>query len=228
MLDDISELLDSAEPFKAFDLIEEGKPPLDIAKAYSGLIQKLYWEKKNIQHTILVANEAINYCLDQSQSPPDEIGAQLLQTAKIITYNLASFAWPCWNEPGIEIGAHEQAAGLNAAHMTLRLARQLKKEGQPIADSYWVLGAHYLAAGRYSKALEYFTYSRDISEACGNAEGTHLAEGYIGIAKAVEEDPTGTEELEQAMNHLKNVGTENAIFFANQLRDVAAFFDVAE
>jgi len=91
----------------------------------------------------------IQFCLDQAEktalSDRNE-ATDLRSAAKQLAYNLASFTWPGWDEPQIELDPSQIADGLDAARLNLRLALELDKGDLALSRAYWMLAGHLLAA----------------------------------------------------------------------------------
>lgn len=135
---------------------------------------------------------------------------------KAMNYDLASFCWPGWDEPGIEIAEDDLAAGEKAADENLRLAEELKRDHGPMANAHFMVGAYQLARGRSTEAQASFRRQREHASAAEDRAGVLLAEGYLSLASR------GT--AEEAAGALRNSGLENGIFFADQLDTAARVF----
>lgn len=152
--------------------------PRDIAAGFDSAVRDLYWKAKDLVAVIALAREGIQYCLTtmgEATDPDDRIFFG--DSAKTLAYNLASFTWPGWDEPGISPSPDDLAVGLSAARLNLRLALELNKPVDRVEDAHWLLGAHLLAAHLPEAALEEF-------EACSPATRPLFA-GYSLLAQAI-------------------------------------------
>lgn len=159
MVEQALHCLDEADTFAAVEFLNQQEDPLIVAGAYNDLVKALYWQKKAIAQMVAIGRAGIQYCSDQAEkaAASDMQLAQVLRSAaKQLAYNLASFTWPGWNEPGINLQPLEIEAGQDAARLNLRLALELDKGDLPLSRAYWMLGAHLLAAGAAQGAATNF------------------------------------------------------------------------
>ncbi len=70
-------------------------------------------------------------------SNPD-LSTSLIGHAKAISYNLASFSWPGWDEQEIELCVSDIAMELDAAKLNLRLTIELKRGAGPMRKAHWL------------------------------------------------------------------------------------------
>ena len=154
----------------------EGEPdPKRVLAMYHGAIRHLYWSAKDIATLVDIGRRAIDF----GASHPDAL--------KPIAYDIGSFCWPGWDEPGITIDEATFAFGAQAANLNLALAIQLSR---PLSNAQWLVGAYHLAARRTTEAVASFERARDLAD----DEATKLlATGYIAIAHG---ESFATDELE--------------------------------
>ena len=169
-----------------------GQPQaLEVAATYLDLVASLYNERKDLAGVILMARSGMQFCLDRAVAAatarPDE-ARELLGSAKALAYNLASSAWPGWDEAGIDIGTSDLRIGLDAARTNLRLARELARGDLPLARAHWMLGAHQLASAAYQTAMASFDRASLHATAADELAEALLAEGFRHLAAAA--DPT--------------------------------------
>ena len=103
----------------------------------------------HVVYVVAVSRAGIQYCSDQAEmaaASDMEKSYTLRSAAKQLAFNLASFTWPGWNEPGINLQPLQVEAGLDAARQNLRLALEPDKGDLPLSRAYWMLGGHLLAA----------------------------------------------------------------------------------
>jgi hypothetical protein len=199
---------------------------LDAQRApslFGALARQLHAQKKLAQ-SIAIRRAGIQYCLCH----PGGDSAQrrvLRQHAKVMSYNLAADSWPGWGEEGIVYTASDLDAGLDAARLNLRLVRELQLGHMPHANSYWLLGAHWLARGEYNSAHAEFSRAREEAQAAQNADAAQLNAGYAALVGALRGDPGADGEFARTVEALENVtDSEDASFFAAQLVKARGIF----
>lgn len=150
-------LLRGSDTFAALQRIERDGTPVEIAQRYDELVRDLYWKAKDVAALIVVARGGIHYCLTRMDETTDAPDRDVFGGfAKKVAYNLASFLWPGWNEPGVSLSSGDIVIGLDAAKLNLRLAAELKRPPERIQEAHWLLGAHLLAVGEPATALREF------------------------------------------------------------------------
>ena len=170
-----------------------------------------------------LAEKGIDYCLaqavDAARRDNSALASELRGRAKEIAYNLGSHTWSGWDEPGIQIGTEEQSIGFGAARLNLRLGEELQRGPEPISTAYWLLGAHALAAGLHSNAIEYFEKSAQFARTAKSRPLELLAQGFRGITRIA--GKTAVAQGEAELNAAKQaIRTENAVesdFWIGQL-----------
>jgi len=187
MIDQILDLM-SDDAFAAIEHLNKHANSLEVVEAYKGLVLKLYWDRKDLPGVILAGLAGLQYALSAARSleaSEPELAVQLLGEAKGIAYNLASFTWAGWNEPGIVVGPTDELVGLEAAKLNLRLAIELSRGDLPLSRAHWVLGAQHLSAGQKDKAkLSFDRAAQYAGEAKANSEAL-LAVGYALITSDI-------------------------------------------
>lgn len=239
-LEQLLALAESQDNFALVAQIERQGEPLDVAKLYYQAMRKLYFERRDLPRMIFVSQAGIRYCLSQAdrleamtsddsaqQEATRASGEQLRGFAKALAYDLGANAWPGWQEPGIEPTRSDRLAGLDAARLNLRLARELNRDHDALGNAYWLLGAQLLANAKAEASLAEFKSAVDEFTAAQKPDYAKMARGYAAIAKQVA-SPNAADsaktELQQAVAALYESGTDDAKFFAEQLRSVATYF----
>ena len=141
------------------DYLNGQEEQVETAETYHKLMKDLYWQEKNVPDMVVLARAGMDYGLSTADSCADSdpgMAYDLRSWAKSIAYDLASFTWRGWDEPGIELSAEDEALGLRAAELNLRLAVDLDKGALRISRAYWILGAQQMAAGRLADAEDSF------------------------------------------------------------------------
>ena len=132
--------------------------------------------------------------------------------------------WPGWDEDGIELSASDVAMGLDAAKVNLRLAIELKRDAGPMSKAHWILGAHYLAAGKLDIARAHFEKSGTFAAEADSESGVLLAEGYGVVTDCVESpnDEGLNSDLTDIQEKLKPL--EDGGFLAEQMTTALKVF----
>jgi hypothetical protein len=179
--------------------------------AYSEAMRHAYWEDKDLAGATAIAFAGISRLLAEARSAEPSRAYALRSGAKQLTYDLASFTWPGWDEPGIIVTPPEMRAGLAAARANLRMAEELQKGDVALSRAHWILGAHQLAAGHPDEASTSFAEAATAAERAGEPGEAALAQAFGALA-AVAEDPSATPSLDEALARLSVIdgGTELA------------------
>lgn len=159
MFDQTLDLLSQSDTFAVIEFLDQQDNQLQVAKTYLELVNHLYWKEKNVPEMVALARAGIQYALAAGSAvfKRDLHMTLLLRSeAKSIAYNLASFTWIGWDEPGIVLDETDQCYGLEAARMNLRLSFELDKGDMRISRAYWMEGAQLIAAACLAKAKENF------------------------------------------------------------------------
>jgi hypothetical protein len=178
--------------------------PVAVAKVFSEAMLHLYWQEKNLPLSLAFGRAGAQYSLtaaDGMEASDPTKALELRGSAKAMTYNLASFTWPGWNEPGIVTTSSDVALGLDAAKTNLRLAAELQKGDLPLSRAHWMLGAQQLASGQFAGALESFQQAERYAAAANAPAEAELAAGFAVIAKIVE--AADNSQREAAQNELQ-------------------------
>ncbi len=225
----IKKLIEEEDSYAAIESIQDTSGFDEVVKRYHYLVLDLYWQEKALHAVIPVGRAGILYCLTKAQelAEKDSVNAaKMLRFAKIISYNLASFTWPGWDEKGIVITEDALTAGLEAAKLNVRLVERLGRDPGQLSNAYWVVGAQYLALKDYVSAIGAFESAVAHARAAGSKESELMNNGYIAITKIIEgsDKEKAQKDLNKTIDALKNLKTEDANFFANQLQDVLPVF----
>ncbi|MCA9207318.1 MAG: hypothetical protein KDA55_03135 [Planctomycetales bacterium] len=239
-LQQILAIAESQDNFAAVAQIERQGEPLEVAKLYYQAMRSLYYQQRDLPRMIFVSQAGIRYCLAQADQvqvsatvdPAQREAAQataekLRGFAKALAYDLGANAWPGWQEPGIEITRSDLLAGLDAARLNLRLARELSRDHDALGNARWLLGAQLLANAKANAAIVEFHQAATEFKSASKPDYEQMAHGYAAIAKrsaSPNDADVAREELQQAISALKKSGTEDAKFFAEQLHSVAEYF----
>jgi hypothetical protein len=212
--DHLQALADPSQLPATIETLNRHETPADAAKAYLDLILHLYWDRKNIAAVIPLAQAGIAYTLQQ----PD-----LQKTAKALTYNLASFCWPGWDEPGIPLGEPEIAAGEQAAQQHAQIIETLPATAIEKSRTAWMTGAYHLARRRYPQAIDSFNHAADLAQQAGSETEHLLNRGYALLAQDL---AAHTPESQAQFEHLKSQlnALQDGPEFVTQLETAHAAF----
>ncbi len=172
----------------AAELLSAGGDPEAADRRYHSVVRSLYDSGKDLPAIVLVAQRGIEFSLARAAAaerrPDAEAAARFRGHAKALAYNLASHTWPGWDEPGIGIRTVDLEAGFAAARLNFQLAEALEAGPEPMANAYFILGGHALAANDYAAAADYFQKFGEIARNAGLTALALLAEGYGVITAA--------------------------------------------
>lgn len=160
-------------------------------KVFSEAMLHLYWQAKNLPLAVVIGRAGAQFALIAAERQPEQAN-DLRSTAKALTYNLASFTWPGWDEPGITITAADVIFGLDAAKTNLRLAVELQKGDLPLSRAHWMLGAQQLAQRDFAAAANSFAAAEKFASAANTPAEALLAQGFARVAHIVEAHHLGT------------------------------------
>lgn len=188
MKDEARRLATEQDSFAAISWLAAQPDPAAVAKTFSQLMLDCYWQEKNLPLALAFGRAGAQYAsvaATASESSNPAFAAELRGSAKAMTYNLASFTWPGWNEPGIVTTASDVALGLDAAKTNLRLAIELQKGDLPLSRAHWMLGAQQLASGAHDAAIESFHTAARFATAASTPAEAELGAGFAAIVKIV-------------------------------------------
>jgi hypothetical protein len=174
---------DSAERLKLF------------YSAHQGLFDRDH-PMADIDGYIAVVDAGIAEALRRSEAAPTaEESAGLLNTANVMSFNMAANLADCW--PGDETVREPRhfERGLRAAEDCVRWRTELKKAAGPFALAWWAAGAHHLFLDQPERAHAAFSkqlnYASDAATAAGQSTEVKpeapfsvlLAHGYVALSE---------------------------------------------
>ncbi len=215
------------DSFTAAALLEADGEPAVVAVQYSHLLRAWYFQEKNVPAMVMFGRLGIQYALIQArrvEATDAEKAKRLRGIAKEMAYNLGVNTWPGWRDEGISITKSDLAAGLDAARLNLRLAQELKRNTEVLGNAHWLVGAHQLAQKNYPTALEEFRKSQAEFQKAKQSDFALMAGGYIALAEMLQSPAQGKPKFQAAVEALTSSGSEDAKFFAEQLRTAAEVF----
>jgi hypothetical protein len=181
--------------------------------------QTLYWEKKDLASYVVVATHLLDTALANSVGTT-EVSKFFAARSLGLSYDIASFTWPGWDEPGVTVSPALRAAGLEAARLNFKLAQNAQVPDGVRKAAHFILGAQLLAAGDVTEAINVWSSSPD-------AQGTHA---WILLANVVQgADPAELNALSQELRRQGGEAAETAkqvqaarAVFMSQINAVAA------
>ena len=209
MFDQSLSILTQSDTFAVIEFLDQQDDKLEVAKTYSELVKHLYWKDKNVPDMVALARAGIQFALAAGTAAAKEdveMALQLRSEAKSISYNLASFTWIGWDEPGITLDQTDQCFGLEAARMNLRLAFELDKGDMRISRAYWMEGAQLMSARDMAKSRESFRRASTYAARAGAEGGELIAQGFELLIDQLQE-PQAIRSQE-AMDALKDKLTQ--------------------
>lgn len=227
MLERAQQQLENADSAALIELLAQEQDAVTVARCYADLLLHSYNVLNDATRMILLARAGIHYALSAAQTAPADESNELRGIAKGIAYNLASFTWPGWDEPGIELDGTARRTGLDAAHTNLRLAHELGRGEVPLSRARWVLGAQQMANGDLAGARENFAEAATLAQAA-DAEGESLLSQAFAMQCERLQSPADT-GLQRRYEALKaQLATqEHGDFFCQQLDTAWAVFQPA-
>ncbi|WP_198164472.1 class I SAM-dependent methyltransferase [Rhodoplanes sp. Z2-YC6860] len=201
--------------------------PIEAANGFVRLGKEYYKQQRNIDGVIAIGEAGAGFCIKSAAAAKDVETATSLKTfAKTIAYNAAANCWPGWGDEGVEIEDAHLEAGLKLAVLARDLVRELELGAKEIGTSHWLVGALKLAAGRLQEATVDFEKSEKAYEFGGYQMSRLLARGYSALARkrGASTSALGATALADMMKSLREEGSKEAIFFANQLATADRIF----
>jgi hypothetical protein len=230
MLDQIRHLLRTGDSFIAIEEIQRTGSPLEIAVRFHSVMKDLYWKAHDLPGLILIGRAGILFCISHSLvagESPESI-EKLRSTAKAITFDIGSFTWPGWEEPGINPTHADLAVGLDCARLNLRLAIELKKPADRLSMAHWLLGAQALATRDHQLAQTQFQLAQDVlpSNDPATLKLQPLNLGYLAIARLMENpnDAVAQTQFDQITGQLTADSSEDAKSYLTQLDSARRLF----
>lgn len=204
--------------FAAIDYLGREADSKQVLHAYGELVHKLYWESHDLPGVVAIATAGIGYALHCARTGSETALTQAaLASAKKMSYNLASFTWPGWAEPGIDISPAEARLGLEAARLNLALTAEFELGTFAPHRAHWMLGAHELAAGMRVLACDHFEQSARLARAGEHMSESLLAIGFLTLARLLDEPENEALHRDYVKAKLELANCEDGAFYVNQL-----------
>jgi hypothetical protein len=147
-----------------------------------------YWNQKDIAKTVRIGT----WGLATARAIRDR---DVMGEVKGMLYDLGSFTWPGWEEPGIELTPDLIAQGLVAAEINLAYAGILRRGDLPMSRAHWLLGAHQLAAADRESAIKEFRTAEELATQAGSQADALLCRAYRQLVEGSNEYEATTRAL---------------------------------
>jgi hypothetical protein len=185
--------------------------------------KQLYWKEKALPGCVALLRAAAQAGLTAEDTDPAR-RYDLRSSAKAACYDIASFTWTGWDEPGITITASDLAIGHDAAKANLRLAIELEKGDLPISRAHWILAGHLLAIKDYPAAIEQFEISAEHARRAEAPGEVLAASGFATLTHCLRDpnDAAPTQQLEKIKTDLAEI--KDGQFFVSQIETAARVF----
>jgi hypothetical protein len=225
-LNDILSLCATKDRVAGIEQIARKPEVLNPAKTFLEVMRHYYWKLKDLPAAIAFGQAGAHFALFsaiRADATDHALAHQLRSTAKGLYYDLASFTWPGWDEPGITISAGDMAIGLDAARANLRLAHELNKGDLPLSRAFWMLAGHELCTNDFDAARQSYHNASRHAAASGSKPDELLAAGFVRLTELFEDKITGPDaELDSILEHLKSL--ENGPDFVQQIMTARRVF----
>jgi hypothetical protein len=176
--------------------------PETAAAGYQQAVRVAYWEAKDLGAVVSLAAAGYAHCVAAAATAGTEAAYRLGSEAKALMYDLASFTWPGWGEPGVAVLERDLEIGFEAAVTNLRLARELDKGDLALSRAMWMLGGHLLASGRLAAAGEHFATGATLAEAAGSPTEARLGEAFVALVALVGGEEHARQSWDEAIARL--------------------------
>jgi tetratricopeptide (TPR) repeat protein len=198
-------------------------PPEEQLRDFDQVMRHAYWQNKDLPATIRIGQAGVELGQSLADAHPDQ-ASEIKSQIKTIQYNLASFTWPGWDEPGFDISPEQVQLGLAAAQENLRLAIELKKDALPLSRAYWMLGGVEIAVKDYASAKEHFSQAEKFASQAGSHAEALLARGFEFLTGLLvnPDNEILSKELEQTKTAL--LVEKDGEFFVKQIDDAWRVF----
>jgi hypothetical protein len=222
LIDHARQLVAHKDMAALVEYLTDGTDPVEALDVFRSLANEAYWERKDLDQAMAIARSGITFGL--ARSVGSDQSYDLRSAVKAMAFNLASFAWPGWNEDGITINRHHLVAALDAARTNVRLAVELEKGSIAIGRGHWMVGATLLALDRYQEAIAEFLAARLSADEGRSEVESAMAEGYAALVRVVERPAERAleEELAEILERLRSI--EDGDSYAGQIETAKRVF----
>lgn len=225
MKDEANKILEAEGVAAVVDYLDSAgfSSPAERVKGFHEVMKHAYWQQKDLPATIQIGQAGIALGDALAKTYPDEY-AEVMSQVKGIHYDLASFTWPGWDEPGFTITGEQTRLGLQAAERNLQLAIELNKPPLPLSRAHWMLAAQMIATHQYQQAQEHFALAEQAAREAPSTADQLLSQGFFQVAGllANPNNEALTDKLNDIITALQK--EEHGEFFVKQLDDALRVF----
>lgn len=167
----------------------------------------------------------ISFSAEQAKISSEENKENFLTNVMQISYTLASFTWPGWDEKWLgKVSTSHLKLGYESAKVNLFYSIKLKKGELSINRGHWIVAAHQLAAGEFHLAEESFELAAKFAIKADEKGDKLLSKEFIQVARllAKPKNTDAYERLKQAKTALNEL--EPGEFYIKQLEDSLRIF----
>jgi hypothetical protein len=205
----------------ATSTIDAYEDSITMGSAFNSIVKRLYREHKDVTNMLVAGDMGLAYCRKKAalESHRDK-AKELKKLGQVIAFNTAVNCWPGWGDADIVIEEAQITTGIEIAKQCLDLAQELALQHRERGGAHWLIGALELAASRFSVARVAFEEAERVFLA-DDATSPYalMARGYIALAGKADPEfhVEGTDALNKALDRLRLEGSQDAIFFADQI-----------
>lgn len=198
---------------------------VDAMKSASDALRDAYWNAKDIDACRRIARVAIDWGTSRAKSCADpEQAREVLGRVKEIAYNLGSFLWAGWDEPGIALSEDDVAMGSDAATLNLKFAIELGRNALARSRAQWLVGAYKMSIRKYSDARSTFQNAAALAVEAGEKADELLCESYAALTEVLasptdafaratyEERLKGFDRMEDGADFVAQLRTAERVF----------------
>jgi hypothetical protein len=220
------EILTEQDADAAVEFLKQQEDHAKAAEVFNDLVRHAYWQMHDLSISVALAKEGIANASAWAKEIKDPKKANKVNDmVKAMSYNLASFTWPGWDEDWIEdIPQEYLKLGLDAAQTNLHLAIEQGKGDLPVSRAYWMLAAQQIAAGLNEEAKANFAEAIEYAEKAEAHSDVLLSHGFTQLVDLLgnPDDEVALSALEALKSELVNL--EHGEMLAKQMDDALRVF----
>jgi len=189
MIDSTIDYLHNVDTFAAVSHLVGQRDPFTVATDFNDLIKYLYWEEKDLPSAIAMGRAGIQYGLSAAtevEQVNPEAAEEIRLKVRALAYNVASFAWPGWDEQGIAPNETNIAFGYDAAKLLIRMCQEMDAEPIKMARAWWLLGGYQLAVGKRARAQQSYDQSAEQAAVSDARSEQLLAQAFSILAQSAQ------------------------------------------
>ena len=193
------------------------RPFLDKAAAAE---QPPWWTLDQLAELYQAGIDEALFIMDGATNAPED-AHWFKQAANILSYNLAADLAPCWPGDDQPREVRHYELGVATMRRAIRWRIELSKPAENMALAYWALGIHLLGLGEHADSVDAFNRALDYSRVAASEYGRKaevsadgdwsvvLNSGFLGLARALGGDDSGTERYGASLLAFKAMGEDH-------------------